>query len=152
MRNLNRTVRQLLIACLAGLFVAQPAYSDPGPTPTTDDVLRQISKFRNDPPTPVSEIDGYDLVVMVRRQDFMLVKDVEVDALIGLLGSDEDYIREWAAAAIGYLGPTGRKAEPALRTALARIDCVNADLTSASTIRATFTRIGRVAPPRVCPP
>jgi hypothetical protein len=140
------------MGCLFAPFLVQGSFgaSKPTPTPTLEDILKKISQFERENPTPQRELDGRYLIIMVKRQDFMLVKQEEVDALIKMLSSDDESIRGTAAAAIGYLGPTGRKAEPALLSALARVDCINADHTSASIIRLTLTRIGRVAPKRDC--
>jgi hypothetical protein len=122
-------------------------------TPTTEEVLFQIEKLKSDTDDRILYRDAELLAKMVRRQDYILVKAAEIDALIALLENDNDWIRSSAAAALGNLKSSARRAVPALEKALRERECVGGALTSTPIIREALKEIGRVPPtPRMdCP-
>jgi hypothetical protein len=134
-------------------LLSTTACADTTPTPTTEEVLVQIEKLKSDTDDSILYKDAELLATMVRRQDYVLVKSAEIDALIDLLQNDNDWIRSSAAAALGNLKSSARRAVPALEKALRERECVGGALTSTPIIREALKEIGRVPPtPRTdCP-
>ena len=90
---------------------------------------------------------GEHLAHLIRRTKPDQVDDRTIADIESLLDSSNDYIRFWAAAALGELGPRAKIALPKLLQLLPVVDCLQGDLTSASAVRRALMRIGAVKPP-----
>jgi len=92
------------------------------------------------------------------------VSDVEppiVDRMAGLLDDDADLVRFYAAASLGFLGASARRAIPALEQALARLEAERASVfgpsrvfsgavSSVQAICAALTKIDLSSVPAAC--
>jgi hypothetical protein len=90
---------------------------------------------------------GEHLAHLIRRTKPDQVDDRTIADIESLLDSSNDYIRFWAAASLGELGPRAKIALPKLLQLLPVVDCLQGDLTSASAVRRALMRIGAVKPP-----
>ncbi len=146
-QSANRPLRNLPLACLLAAIAVGPSPAQPTETPTTSAVLETIARIRSEPPSVAKSQEITALVIMVKRQDFMLVNEAEVDSLMAMLGDSDDWVRMGGAASLGELGRTARKAVPALKEALKQVDCGGVDFNSAGVIREAIRRIGVIPPP-----
>ena len=90
---------------------------------------------------------GLHLVHLLRRSRPDQVDDRTIADIESLLDSSDDYIRFWAAASLGELGPRAKVALPKLLKLLPVVDCIRGDLTSAGAVREALMKIGNVKPP-----
>jgi hypothetical protein len=100
-----------------------------------------------------SEIDRYEAIKALTfrlKRTNSDVTQADVDALADLLSDPFDAVRQWTALALFQIGPRARSAEPALRAAWSRIQCVRADKTSHSAIEAALGKMGAEVPVEDC--
>lgn len=142
----------LSTAVCLGATLSYASASQPGPTPTEAEVLAQISKIKSESPSLQKEVDGSALAIMVKHQDFMLIRSSEIDAIAVLLSDNDDVVRGYAAIALGNIGPPARRAAPQLMKAFRERECQIGDLTSTDAMLPVFSRIGEPRPELRCPP
>ena len=147
MNSIFRCILNVAIGALVIGISASTAVADPGPTPTTREVLRQVDEIKSEQRSLKRDQDADELVVMVQRQDLMLVKSAEVEALIDLLGDGDDSIK--GGGSFGQPRTDGQECRA--RTERCPTECVRADLTSAPAIRAALIRMGVAPPASSCP-
>ena len=106
-----------------------------------------IAKVRAAQSTNVQAEEAEHLAELTHRVNPTSVDDKTVADMISLLDIPDDSVRGWTAAALGHLGHRAKAAAPKLLALLPEVDCLEGDLTSASSIRPALKRMGVKPPP-----
>jgi len=77
-------------------------------------LLEHIREVRESPAGSQRNQLAEELPIIVRRLPRQEIRQVEIDALMGLLDDHEAYVRLWAASALGCTGGKGAAAIPRL--------------------------------------
>jgi hypothetical protein len=96
--------------------------------------------------------EALERITFVLRRDSSHIVERDVMALAAFMSDPDDRVRQWAALALGQIGPRASAAVPALQAAIPAVDCVWASKNSRSGIIFALRRIGVEPILADCPP
>jgi hypothetical protein len=147
----THNLRQIAILCATfALLQAGPARAQAKP-----DINRQlrsaIARVRRAKTTDAKSDAAERLVALTYEKDCSAVTDETIHSMVSLLDMPDDVVRMWVAGALGDIGPRAKIAAPKLLSILAEVECMDWDLSSASTIPVALRKMGVTPPLRNCP-
>jgi HEAT repeat protein len=86
--------------------------------------------------------EALERITFVLRRNSSHIVERDVMALAAFMSDPDDRVRQWAALALGQIGPRASAAVPALQAAIPAVDCVWAGKNSRSGIIFALRRIG----------
>jgi hypothetical protein len=149
MNTLRKAQRIAALSVAVALFL--PGTATPRRKPDINQQLRwAIARVRKAKTTTAKSDAAERLVALTYERDCSDVTDETIHSMVSLLDMPDDVVRMWVAGALGDIGPRAKVAVPKLLSILAEGECMDLDLSSASTIPVALRKMGVTPPPRNC--